>query len=235
MTFPPARFDLEILFSVLTPECVCAGKELMGLTVLNLNETPGEAPPTAVITVSYLPGMSWPGLLRPGAKSLRIVQSPPDRYAPPRLPEMSSSDSWLTDGRHGLIYTDALLSRVGQFWSHATLNKCVQQDWWRRAAFSWGGRKCCLPEIQGWWNGSGGHFPPSCCKGKKGWKELHCQEKVLISRYGWCYRKPVLCLCVTSVHSHQIHYIWYIQFNFIYKASLTIEIVSCLTQCAKWL
>lgn len=76
LTFPPARFDLEILFSVLTPECVSAGKELMALTVLNLSEIPGEAPPTAVTTVSYLPGMSWPGPLRPGTKSPQTVRSP---------------------------------------------------------------------------------------------------------------------------------------------------------------
>lgn len=68
LTFPPARFDLEILFS--------AGKELMALTVLNLSEIPGEAPPTAVTTVSYLPGMSWPGPLRPGTKSPQTVRSP---------------------------------------------------------------------------------------------------------------------------------------------------------------
>lgn len=37
----------------------------MGLMVLNQSNPPSEAAPAAVITVSYLPGMSWPGLLRP--------------------------------------------------------------------------------------------------------------------------------------------------------------------------
>lgn len=57
-------------------------------------------------------------------------------------------------------------------------------------------------------------FSPSCCKRKKGWKELCCQEKVLIRRYGWCYSSESRCyVSVTSVHSHHKHYIWSVQFN----------------------
>lgn len=131
---------------------------------------------------------------------------------------MSSSDSRLTYGRRRLIYTDGLPSHVGQWRSHATLNKCVRQDGWRRAVFSWGGRKCCLAEIQGWWNGSGSHFSPPAAKGLKG---------EALSRKGLNKEiRAVLCLCVTSVHSHHIRSI---QFDFIYKASLTIKIVSRFT------
>lgn len=107
-----------------------------------------------------------------------------------------------------------LPSHVGQFWSHATLNKCVRQDGWGRSVFSWGKEKmlsCRDTRVMKWLRQP---FFPSCCKKKKGWKELCCQEKVLIRRYGWCCSSESRCyVSVTSVHSHHIHCISSVQFN----------------------
>lgn len=207
LTFPPARFELEILFCVLTPECVCTGKELMALTVLKLSETPCEAPPKAVITVSYLSGTSWPGPLRPGAKSPRIVRHS-DRYASPK---------------RALLTVSWRMGDVGWFkpmLSPPSWGSSEAMPLWTNVSGRMdGGGLCSAGEgvnvgLQGYKadeKAQAAIFSPS--KSKKGWKEQRCQENGLNKeiRVVLQLRTSVVCLCVTSVPSHHIR--WAVRFN----------------------